>query len=101
MDAKELDTLKEMESGDPNRGLDKAWIHMETEGDSRGDLSVTGKEKLPVFNEESVVVNVNSEAWGIKQDQQEPGQTVKDKQKKYHEISRDELEEPSARACIM
>ena len=39
MDAKELVTLNEMESGDPNRGLDK--IHMETEGDDRRDLSVT------------------------------------------------------------
>ena len=34
-------TLNEMESGDPNRGLDKVRIHMETEGDDRRDLSVT------------------------------------------------------------
>lgn len=37
MDAKEMVTIKEMESGDPNRGLDKAWIHMETEGDDKRD----------------------------------------------------------------
>jgi hypothetical protein len=29
MDGKELVTLNEMETGDPNRGLDKARIHME------------------------------------------------------------------------
>jgi hypothetical protein len=33
-------TLNEMESGDPNRRLDKARIHMETQEDRR-DLSVT------------------------------------------------------------
>lgn len=45
MEAKEMVSFNEMESGDPNRGLDKAWIHMETEGDDRRDLSVTEKEK--------------------------------------------------------
>jgi hypothetical protein len=41
MNATDLVTLKEMESGDPNRGLDKDRIHMETEEDDRRYLSVT------------------------------------------------------------
>ena len=47
-DAKES-VFNEMESGDPNRGLDKCWIHMETEGDNSRDLSVTEKETRRVL----------------------------------------------------